>query len=636
MNVGASPFIVSGGNFMPEADDKVFEARLEKLKKDVLKGFDKYIQQYFNDAHETGETPTEDDAVKQIFENGNPIFESNDIYKYLTVDQQKKAKEACHQDIETKARAGYRTFVDKYHPQINGGYPYHVTEDQKKELRPYIRNIEAHMITELNEFLGDCAKHSVCPNEKQITACFESWMTKYRKEYGPSFKLMGSMDSWLHHQLESYFPEMMKTYHAYADSVKITDSYPADYVGVTVSAPPHPKDSQTNTPEGAASSGKGEEQRPPVTDSAPKEVPKDYGPKASLYTHTNVSFSGCDMVVSANMKTTEGHVVSAVLGSVQTVSYSIYRKLSPILNIGNVNAKDYVGGPRTIAGSLVFTVFNQHWASELMDEFMEAEGYAAAKKILMDEVAPIDLTISMANEYGVNSRLAIYGVRLFSEGQVMSINDIYTENTYQYVALNIDYLANINAVSDLWASSTERDVDEGFINGSDPILGIKGINQGDNSRTSSKAPETPGESSGTINSEPSSATGETSEQNPIVAKSIMQDRQEVRPDQKVDDDEEKIKSRIGVEPTSETSKATEDELPATIDGMNGKAIAIRNRTKEACIKELTAQYASLVDEARADKDEGRINQEGYSKRMAVLKAEFGAIKKKIEQAFDGR
>jgi hypothetical protein len=62
----------------------------------------------------------------------------------------------------------------------------------------------------------------------------------------------------------------------------------------------------------------------------------------------------------------------------------------------------------------------------------------------MDEIAPVNLTVSMANEYGIYARLAIYGVRFFSEGQVMSINDIYTENTFQYVALNIDYMVDIN------------------------------------------------------------------------------------------------------------------------------------------------------------------------------------------------
>jgi len=177
--------------------------------------------------------------------------------------------------------------------------------------------------------------------------------------------------------------------------------------------------------------------------------PKVTSSNVSGFAKTNISFSGCDMVITADMVTTKGTPVSVMVGEAQTISYSIYRKLSPILNIGNINAKDYVGGPRTIAGSLVMTVFNQHWGTQLIDQFAKIEGYASSRKVLMDELAPMNITISMANEYGICSRLAIYSVRIFSEGQVMSINDIFTENTFQYVALNIDYLADVNTKEDL-------------------------------------------------------------------------------------------------------------------------------------------------------------------------------------------
>jgi len=186
-----------------------------------------------------------------------------------------------------------------------------------------------------------------------------------------------------------------------------------------------------------------------VSGAAGTTKPKVTTQNVSSFAKTNVSFSGCDMVITAEMVTTKGASVSVIVGEAQTISYSIYRKLSPILNIGNINAKDYVGGPRTIAGSLVMTVFNQHWGTQLIDKFSKSEGYASSKKVLMDELAPINITISMANEYGICSRLAIYGVRIFSEGQVMSINDIFTENTFQYVALNIDYLADVNTKEDL-------------------------------------------------------------------------------------------------------------------------------------------------------------------------------------------
>lgn len=154
----------------------------------------------------------------------------------------------------------------------------------------------------------------------------------------------------------------------------------------------------------------------------------------------NNSFSGADMVAIMHITGIDGVKGTYTLGSLQTLSYSTSMQRMPIRSIGNVNAKDYVMGQRTIAGSLVFAVFDKHFAYEAMKAIkgITEEDY----HFLADELPPFDITITFANEYGKVAKLAIYGVRLVNEGQVMSINDIYTENTYQYVALDIDYLSD--------------------------------------------------------------------------------------------------------------------------------------------------------------------------------------------------
>lgn len=185
--------------------------------------------------------------------------------------------------------------------------------------------------------------------------------------------------------------------------------------------------------------------------------------KEYKYKYPNESFSGCDMVASIvygwerNTDTESEEYVGKgaktismdatqlskswnikVLGELQTISYSIHMEKRPVRSIGNVNAKDYVMGPRTIAGSLVFAVFNKHFAEDIIrdhnDFFTEGTAY------LVDELPPFNIVISMANEYGIRSKMVIYGVRLLNEGQVMSVNDVYTENTYQFVATDIEYL----------------------------------------------------------------------------------------------------------------------------------------------------------------------------------------------------
>lgn len=127
------------------------------------------------------------------------------------------------------------------------------------------------------------------------------------------------------------------------------------------------------------------------------------------------------------------------------MSVSTHQDKRPVRSIGNINAKEYVLGPRTIAGSLVFAVFDRHFATEIMNDL--------GSSMLPDEIPAMNFTINFMNEYGRKSRMAIYGVKIINEGQVMSVNDLYTENTYQFVALGMEVLT--------------CDVDSNSINASD-------------------------------------------------------------------------------------------------------------------------------------------------------------------------
>lgn len=154
------------------------------------------------------------------------------------------------------------------------------------------------------------------------------------------------------------------------------------------------------------------------------------------------SYSGCDIIVTARLNVlteTKKELKEKIytLGSLQTLSVSTHQDKKPVRVIGSVNALDYVMGQRTIAGSLVFAVFDQHFATEMFKDLEEATGKTF---FLPDELPALDFTITFANEYGRQSRMAIYGVRIINEGQVMSINDLYTENTYQFVATAMEPL----------------------------------------------------------------------------------------------------------------------------------------------------------------------------------------------------
>lgn len=160
---------------------------------------------------------------------------------------------------------------------------------------------------------------------------------------------------------------------------------------------------------------------------------------ASNYAKTYTTFSGHDMVCTFEIPI-NGKIISAIVGSLQTISYSVHDEKTPVRGLGDMNVKGYVYGPRTIAGSLIFTVFNRHWAYDIMNQYSNDNQLNA--HFLVDELPPINITISIANEYGNGARIALYGVTFVNEGQVMSINDLYTENTFQYFATDIDYLTD--------------------------------------------------------------------------------------------------------------------------------------------------------------------------------------------------
>lgn len=122
------------------------------------------------------------------------------------------------------------------------------------------------------------------------------------------------------------------------------------------------------------------------------------------------------------------------LGELQTISYSIHRENSPVRLLGHVNAAGFVKGPRTIAGSMIFTVFDTYTFYRLRS-FRDA--ISSSIWPLSDMLPPFDVVITFSNEYGRFSKMRIYGITIVEEGQTMSVDDLVTEQTYTYMARGI-------------------------------------------------------------------------------------------------------------------------------------------------------------------------------------------------------
>ena len=143
-------------------------------------------------------------------------------------------------------------------------------------------------------------------------------------------------------------------------------------------------------------------------------------------------------------------ITSKTLGEIQTISWGIFREKAPVRTLGSVYPRSFTRGPRTISGSMIFTVFYEHALHELME--LNLRYYSTGTTdfdrhhyttMLADQLPPLDVSLVFANEYGAISHMGLWGLEFFQEGGTFSIQDIYSENTMQYVARDLDPMRTV-------------------------------------------------------------------------------------------------------------------------------------------------------------------------------------------------
>jgi hypothetical protein len=174
---------------------------------------------------------------------------------------------------------------------------------------------------------------------------------------------------------------------------------------------------------------------------------------------TYASYSGTDVTVIAQVNNK-----LIVLGNLETFSYSVFREKSPVRVLGRSHCKGYTSGSRSIAGSMVFVVFDRAPLYDVIKELNWVRNPTDRNSSpVPDQLPPIDLILLFRNEYGHNSVMRLYGVEFVQEGQVHSIQDLYSENTMQYVARDMDQLTAFQDIKDFKDMMFERQVRGLFI-----------------------------------------------------------------------------------------------------------------------------------------------------------------------------
>lgn len=149
----------------------------------------------------------------------------------------------------------------------------------------------------------------------------------------------------------------------------------------------------------------------------------------------------------ANLESIEFNSSNTVtLGTLQTLSVQTHREKFAVRALGHSYAKAYTRGTRTIAGSMIFTIFNEHALSAMIRAMAESSFYGERDSdlatLLPDQLPPIDLTIVFANEYGSLSDFRLYGVEFVNDGSTFSIEDLLSEQIMNFVCRDADVMTS--------------------------------------------------------------------------------------------------------------------------------------------------------------------------------------------------
>lgn len=120
-------------------------------------------------------------------------------------------------------------------------------------------------------------------------------------------------------------------------------------------------------------------------------------------------------------------------GEIQTLSLTSRRSTEPVRRLGEPSPAQYLGGPRTFAGSMVFTMLQEEVLLDLY-RIADSDKYDSEPYFVTDRLPPFNILITGVNERGHVIEGAIFEVKLIASGITLSIDDLYTEEQYTYVA----------------------------------------------------------------------------------------------------------------------------------------------------------------------------------------------------------
>lgn len=164
------------------------------------------------------------------------------------------------------------------------------------------------------------------------------------------------------------------------------------------------------------------------------------------------TYAGCDLravmyMPLYTMKSAQGINVPKikVFAELQTLSISSTRSVSPVRVFGRSQPLAYCKGAVTIAGTMVFAAIEKDVFSEIYDVDIAESYLNASTSIIAHQLPPFSIVITLANEKGASGIQIIHGITITNYGTTYSINDLYTEQVYTYIATDVTPLLPYSA-----------------------------------------------------------------------------------------------------------------------------------------------------------------------------------------------
>ncbi len=155
------------------------------------------------------------------------------------------------------------------------------------------------------------------------------------------------------------------------------------------------------------------------------------------------AFSGADIMVLLSVpfsapafreKLDKPYKVSA---EIQTLTISSTTSVLPVRRVGEARPKAYTKGARTFAGSMVFTIMDSDPFKDIFAIDALSNSMSSDDSWHIDQMPPFDITIVMNNETGGMAVQMIHNARIVNWGTTYSVDDMYSEYTYSYVAEHV-------------------------------------------------------------------------------------------------------------------------------------------------------------------------------------------------------